>query len=182
MSLTCANTVSPAGKAVEKAVINLIAGDDKDDDKDDKKGGIFSLFGGNKKDDDDDKDKGGFLSFGDDKEKDEDRGGFFSKLLDRDDDDDKPKRSGFKGLFSEQEGAGRSGDDEGEGAGGDGAKSVGVSDGGNDTLTLNKVRLLQQKQMILDGGKYWPPSNSSLRPLQVSGSKTIFHAGTGFSV
>lgn len=138
MSLTCANTVSAAGKAVEKAVINLISGDDKDDDKDDKKGGIFSLFGGNKKDDDDNK------------EKDEDRGGFFSKLLDRDDDDDKPKRSGFKGLFNEQEGAGCSGGDEGEGAG---AKRVGVSDGGNETLTLNKVRLLQQKQMILDGGK-----------------------------
>lgn len=151
-SLTCANTVSAAGKVVKKAVINLISGDDKDDDKDDKKGGIFSLFGGNK-DDDDDKDKGGFFSSGDDKEKDEDRGGFFSKLLDRDDDDDKPKRSGFKGLFSEQEGAACSGGDQGEGAGGGGAKRVGISNGGNETLTLNKVRLLQQKQIILDGGK-----------------------------
>lgn len=146
--------MSPAGKAVEKAVISLISGGDKDDDKDDKKGGIFSLFGGDKDDDEDkDKDKGGFLSFGDDKKKDEDRGGFFSKLLDRDDDDDKPKRSGFKGLFNEQEGAGCSGGDKGEGAGGGGAKSVGVSDGGNETLTLNKVRLSQQRQIILDGGK-----------------------------
>lgn len=145
--------VSPAGKMVEKAIINLISGNDKDDDKDDKKGGIFSLFGGDKKDDDDDKDKGSIFSFGGDKEKDEDDGGFFSKLLNRDGDDDKPKRSGFEGLFNEQQGAGCSGGDEGEGAGGGGAKSVGVSDGGNEILTLNKVRLLQQKQIILDGGK-----------------------------
>lgn len=77
-------------------------------DKDEKKGGFLSFLGGGKdKDDKDDNDKGSLFSFGDDKKKDDDdKGGIFSKIFNKDDDDEgKQKKSGFEGLFSEQEGA-----------------------------------------------------------------------------
>lgn len=83
----------------------------KEEDKE--KGGLASLFGGGKdKDDEDDGNKGGLFSFGDDKKKDDDTGGFFSKILDRDDDKGGEKRTGFHGLFSEQEGASGGGENE----------------------------------------------------------------------
>lgn len=102
------------------------------EDKEEKKGGIFSLFGGDKdKDDKDDDKKGGLFSFGDDKKKDEDAGGFFSKILNKDDDKGDQKKVGFQGLFSEQEGASGGYDneemprfDEGSNPG------VGLNDGG----------------------------------------------------
>lgn len=78
-------------------------------DKDEKKGGFLSFLGGGKdKDDKDDNDKGSLFSLGDDKKKDDDdKGGIFSKIFNKDNDDDKgtQKKSGFEGLFSEQEGA-----------------------------------------------------------------------------
>lgn len=114
-------------------VRRTLGGGDKDE-KDEKKGGFLSFLGGGEKDDKDkdkDKDEGGLFSFRDDKKKDDDKGGIFSKIFDRDDDNDKPKKSGFQGLFSEQEGVSGGdatptfeevGDVEGPGAG--------VSDGG----------------------------------------------------
>lgn len=110
-------------------VRKTLGGSDKDE-KDEKKGGFLSFWRGGEKDDKD-KDEGGLFSFGDDKKKDDDKGGIFSKIFDKDDDNDKPKKSGFQGLFSEQEGASGGeatptpedvGDVEGRGAG--------VSDGG----------------------------------------------------
>lgn len=100
--------------------------EEKDKDKDEKKGGFFS-FGGSKKDEDD----GGVLSFGD-KKKDDDEGGFFSNIFNKDKDDDREKKSGFQGLFSEQEGVSAGGED-GDSAGGGGdfqGQSAGISDGG----------------------------------------------------
>lgn len=125
---------------MEKAIVNAFS-DDKDDDKDEKGGGILSLFGGDK-DDDKDKDDGGLFSFGrdDEKRKDNDNNGFFSRFLNREDDDDKQKKSGFKGLFNEQQGAaGSIGGQEGEGFEGGAVTNSsgcsGVSDGGEETLT-----------------------------------------------
>lgn len=89
--------------------------DDKDKkDKDDKDGGFLSIFKKDKdeKEDDDDGNKGGLFSFGKDKDrdrdKDDDKGNFFQKIFKRDDDEDDdrekvPKKSGFAGLFSEQD-------------------------------------------------------------------------------
>lgn len=75
-------------------------------DKNEKKGGLLSFLGGGKeKDNKDTKNKGGLFSFGDDKKKDDDKGGTFSKIFDKDNDKGTEKKSGFKGLFSEQEGA-----------------------------------------------------------------------------
>lgn len=141
---------------MEKTVVNAFGGDN-DDDKGKKGGGIFSLFGGDK-DDDKDKDDGGLFSFGrDDKKKDkkdDDDDGFFSRLLNRDDDDDKQKKSGFKGLFNEQQGAaGSFGGQEGEGcqAGGATISGGGVSEGGEEALT-QPVRLLPAHCPLLDSG------------------------------
>lgn len=78
------------------------------DKEDKKKGGILSFFGGGK----DDSNKGGLFSFGDDKKKDDDQGGIFSKIFNKDDDEGPKKKSGFQGLFTEQEGA--SGDSQNE--------------------------------------------------------------------
>lgn len=142
---------------MQKAVVNVLSGDDKDDDKDKEGGGFFSLFGGDK---DDDKDDGGLFSFGRDKEKkkdkDDDDNGFFSRFLDRDDDDGKHKKSGFKGLFNEQQGAaGSIGGQEGEGCEGGsivisrgGSGGSGVSDGGEETLT-HTVRFLPAHCLLL---------------------------------
>lgn len=133
---------------MEKAIVNAFSSDDKDDDKDKRGGGILSLFGGDK-DDDKDKDDGGLFSFGRDDEKkknkkEDDDNGFFSKLLNRDDDDDKHKKSGFKGLFNEQQGAaGYIEGEEDEGFEGGSATisggGSGISDGGEETLTHSQV-------------------------------------------
>lgn len=128
----CANCVRSIGDFVGGAVKNILGGGEKDE-KDEKKGGFFSMFGGGQKDEDED--KGGLFSFGDDekKKKDEDKGGFFSKIFDSD--DDREKKSGFKGLFSEQEqGASAGGEGEAETTGGN--KDVGVSDGGTECLLM----------------------------------------------
>lgn len=121
------------GDMAEDAAKKVLGCGDKDDDKDDKKGGIFSFFGGDK-DEEKEKEKGGIFSFGDDKKKDDDdKGGFFSKIFDKD--DDKEKKSGFKGLFIEHgvEGAAGGNDCEfgggSEDKGGFKGQSVAVSDG-----------------------------------------------------
>lgn len=137
---------------MEKVIVNALGGDDdKDDDKDSKGGGILSFFGGDK-DDDKDKDDGGLFSFGrhDEKKKDkkdDDDGGFFSKLLNRDDDDDKNKKSGFQGLFNEQQGAaGSIGGPEDEDFVGEGVHigggGSGCSDGGEETFRFLPVYCL----------------------------------------
>ncbi len=115
---------------------NALGVGDKDKDDDEKKGGIFSFFGGDDKKEKE-KDKGGPFSFGDDKKKDEEKGGFFSKIFDKDDDDEgKEKKSGFSGLFTELEGVGAAGGNEGEtvgggeGSGGFKGQSVALNDGG----------------------------------------------------
>ena len=73
-------------------------------EKDKKKGGMLSFLGGGKDKEDNSK-KGSLFSFGDDKKKDEGKGGIFSKISDKNDDKGTDKKSGFKGLFTEQEGA-----------------------------------------------------------------------------
>ncbi|XP_026165150.1 uncharacterized protein LOC113131749 isoform X2 [Mastacembelus armatus] len=82
------------GDMVEGAVKSALGVKDKD--KKDKKaggGGILSVFGGDKKKDNSNKDEG--------------KGGFFSNVFDKEDNNKgTPKKSGFSGLFSEQEGAG----------------------------------------------------------------------------
>lgn len=129
---------------MEKTIVSAFSSDDKDKDKDKDSGGILSFFGGDK--DDKDKDDGGLFSFGRDDEKkkdkkDDENDGFFSRLLNRDGDDDKTKKSGFHGLFNEQQGAaGSHGDQEGkdsEGGGvtfGGGGGGSGVSEGGEEIL------------------------------------------------
>lgn len=109
-------------------VRRTLGGSDKDE-KDEKKGGFLSFLGGGEKDD---KDEGGLFSFGDDKKKDDDKGGIFSKIFDKDDDNDKPKKSGFQGLFSEQEGA----------------------SGGDTTPTFEEVDVEGPGAGVSDGGTY----------------------------
>lgn len=107
-------------------------------------GGVLSFLGGDKDEDDKDKkDKGGLFSFGDDKKKDDDdKGGLFSKIFKNDDHEDTEKKSGFKGLFSEQGGASGGGEGGGEGEGEEMPRfdedanagpgpGPGLSDGGN---------------------------------------------------
>lgn len=130
MRIVC---VCSTGDAVASGVRRTLGGSDKDEE-DEKKGGFLSFWRRGEKDDKDkdkDKDEGGLFSFGDDKKKDDKKEGILSKFFDKDDDNDKPKKSGFQGLFSEQEGASGGdttptfeevGDVEGPGAG--------VSDGG----------------------------------------------------
>ncbi len=98
-----------------------------DKDEDERKGGIFSF--GSDDGEKDEEDKGGLFSFGNDKKKDEGKGGFFSKLFDKEDDEKgKEKKSGFTGLFSEQEGASAAGGSEERG--GYQQRNAEVSDGG----------------------------------------------------
>ncbi|KAI3363539.1 hypothetical protein L3Q82_012141 [Scortum barcoo] len=89
------------GDMVEDAVKSALGVKDKGKDKDKKKGGISSLFGGDKK-----------------KKEEKEKGGFFSKIFDKDNDGKTEKKSGFSGLFNEQEGAGAAGGTEGETVGG----------------------------------------------------------------
>lgn len=81
-------------------------GGHKDGHKD-KDGGFLSIFKGDKKKEEEPEDKGGLFSFGKDKNKNDHdgKGGFFSKVFKKDEEDEGvQKKSGFAGLFSEQDG------------------------------------------------------------------------------
>ncbi|KAJ0066869.1 hypothetical protein NL108_004844 [Boleophthalmus pectinirostris] len=121
MSFLVDKLAKRAGDMVADKIKDALGGSDdrRDDrrDKDDKHDGFLSIF---KKDRDEDRDdddhKGGLFSFGRDKdknrEKEKDKGNFFEKIFDRDDDDDdhrRQKKSGFAGLFSEQDPPGGAG-------------------------------------------------------------------------
>ncbi|XP_055083089.1 prostatic spermine-binding protein-like [Periophthalmus magnuspinnatus] len=142
MSFLVDKLAKHAGDIVADKIKSALGGDDDKDDKEDKDGGFLSIFKRDKDDDDHDRHKGGLFSFGKDdhhhkdkdKDKDKDKGNFFQNLFDRDDDDRRgkvPKKSGFHGLFSEQEaGGGARSDEAGGGAWSDEAGGGAWSEGG----------------------------------------------------
>ncbi|CAL1577746.1 unnamed protein product [Knipowitschia caucasica] len=127
MSFLLNKMAEHAGEAVADGIKGVFGIDDDKDKKKDKDGGFLSVFkrDKNKDKDEDDDHKGGLFSFGKDKDKgkgkdkdkDKGKGNFFPKIFNKDDDDDVgekvPKKTGFAGLWTEQDQAGAGRPDDG---------------------------------------------------------------------